>query len=563
MNPVHVKQIEGAHNRLGEKTHTMALEDRQNDFRRAVEVELAIPLHHSQSTGFSNGARFIEGAFFVGRPNLDTGIAAGAQGLSLLSVVFITEGIETHVAALVRDGLEDLRRRLDSMIAAHGTQLNHSLLGTIQPYSERNNNVSFYLYKDGSLYTTSRSPVRLVDDELVDLLGLGIRVDHLYYAVYPPTLAAKNHPSLTGFIEDVRSILGSDRVSELFVWPTQPALLESMFHMPATMDAAEITRRVQALGGVYTNDILDSFHVGLNFLEDKHFVILTGLSGTGKTSLVRRYAHAVHGLDSLDVEDPLFFLCPVRPDWTDPLGLMGHFDVFTGRYIVPTFLRAVLTANAYQNCPVFVCLDELNLARVEYYFSDVLSAMETGLPLTLHSHDVSVPSDLGVLVPPSIPWPHNLFIVGTVNVDETTHTISDKVLDRAQRIDTSQTNFQPLFDQLTGESPQLAWSVERCGQLLTQINEILFPHGMGIGYRVVSEVIRYHGLAVARGDELRSTTVIDQQLKNKVLVKLKGTERQREMLLALQQAVAPYPGSVILITRLLEDLAEGWFQATR
>jgi len=189
--------------------------------------------------------------------------------------------------------------------------------------------------------------------------------------------------------------------------------------------------------------------------------------------------------------------------------------------------------------------------------------METGLPLTLHFHDTSVQSDLGVLVPPSVPWPENLFIVGTVNVDETTHTISDKVLDRAQLIDTSKTNFQPLFDQLANESAELHWAVERCRQLLTDINGLLLPHGMGFGYRVAREVVKYHLIAVPNGDEDRSRTVLDQQLRHKILVKLKGTERQREMLIALQTALALYPESLILITRMLEDLAEGWFNATR
>jgi 5-methylcytosine-specific restriction enzyme B len=541
----------------------MPLADRQAQFRDAVEHELAIPLSFNLSSGFSNAARFVEGAFFVGRPNLSNSVPAAAQAWCVLSTIFSTQTIEVHVGLVVREDLEALRQRLQYMAAHSEVEITHSVLGTFLPFSQENNNVSFYLYSDGRLYTTTKQPKNLMDAELAHLLGDGLRVDHLYYSVHPPTLAAKNHPALTGLVQDLRSILDSSRVSELYVWPTQPSLLPSMFHMPRTLSIDEVRHRVEALGGVYTPDILDGFHFGLNFLEDKHFVILTGLSGTGKTSLVRRYAHAVHGLATLNDDDPLFFLCPVRPDWTDPLGLTGHFDVFTNRYIVPDFLRSVITANAYPNCPVFVCLDEMNLARVEYYFSDVLSAMETGLPLRLHSHDVSVQSDLGVPIPPTIPWPSNLFIVGTVNVDETTHTISDKVLDRAQYIDTSETNFHLLFEHLSAESAQLAWSVGRCGALLTQVNTILRPQGMGFGYRVAAEVVRYHAFAVPNQEAEHSTAVIDQQLRQKILVKMKGTERQREMLVALQGALAHYPNSLALVNRMLEDLAEGWFQATR
>lgn len=288
----------------------MPVEDRQSDFRQAVQNDAAIRLHMKSSFGFSNGARFIEGAFFVGSFNIEHGIPAVDQGACLFSMVSLTEGIEVQLAVLVREDVDNLRTRLGQMTAAHGATLNHTILGDLQPYSDRNNNVNFYLYTDGRLYTTSISTLRLVDAELVNVLGSGIQVDNLYYAVFPPTLAAKNHPSMTGFIEDIGSILGRDKIKELFVWPTQPALQESMFHMPRTIDAEEIKRRVRVLGGVYTNDILDRFHIGLNFLEAKHFAILTGLSGTGKTSLVRRYAHAVHGLDSLDIEDPLFSYVP-------------------------------------------------------------------------------------------------------------------------------------------------------------------------------------------------------------------------------------------------------------
>ena len=338
------------------------------------------------------------------------------------------------------------------MLANQELQYNHPVLGQIRPYHDKNNNTIIYLTSGAQIYTASKGSMPFYSDaDLLQMLGHPIQVDSVYYAVYPPTVAARNHPSITGTIQELRAMVGN-RLSELYVWPTVPPLPPSMFHMPITINMEEIRQRVAALGGVYAPEILDSFHYGLNYLPDKHFVILRGLSGTGKTSLVRRYAYAVHGLGNLEQDNPLFFMCPVRPDWTDPLGLTGHFDVFTKRYIVPDFLQAVLRANAYQNCPVFVCLDEMNLARVEYYFSDVLSAMETGLDLRLHTQVESVPSDMGIPIPPEVPWPHNLFIIGTVNVDETTHTISDKVLDRAQIIDTSETNFEPLFHQL-GDSP--------------------------------------------------------------------------------------------------------------
>src|ERR1700676_2372528 len=247
-------------------------------------------------------------------------------------------------------------------------------------------------------------------------------------------------------------MLLTEKVKEVLVWEPQPTIPASMTHMPAAIGLETISHRIQGLDGVYTSDVLEGFHFGLNSLPDKHFAILTGTSRPEKTGLVRRYAAAVHGLNSLQAPDPLFFMCPVRPDWTDPMGLTGHFDIFSGKYVVPGFLQAVLTANAYPQSPVFVCLDELNLARVEYYLADVLSSMETDLPLRLHTKQGSVESDWGISIPPTVPWPHNLFIVGTINVDETTHAISDKVLDRAVLIDMSHTDFGPLFANLAALS---------------------------------------------------------------------------------------------------------------
>src|SRR6185437_9270998 len=156
-------------------------------------------------------------------------------------------------------------------------------------------------------------------------------------------------------------------------------------------------------------------------------VILSGLSGTGKTQLALKYARAVHGLSSNDVKDPLLFVVPVRPEWTDPTGLTGYYDVLSNRYSVPSFLEAVLVATAHRESPVFVVLDEMNLARVEHYFSDVLSCIETGEVLPLHAHGVPLEGSNGTAVPSALPMPPNLYIAGTINIDETTNPVSDKV----------------------------------------------------------------------------------------------------------------------------------------
>ena len=123
-------------------------------------------------------------------------------------------------------------------------------------------------------------------------------------------------------------------------------------------------------------------------------------------------------------------LVPVRADWNDSRGLLGFWNPIFDRYERTDLIDLLLRAADDLEHPYFVILDEMNLARVEYYFSDFLSAMESGEPIPLHSDDA-----LDETVPASLQLPPNVFVVGTVNIDETTHAFSPKVLDRASVIE--------------------------------------------------------------------------------------------------------------------------------
>src|SRR5258708_5735790 len=81
-------------------------------------------------------------------------------------------------------------------------------------------------------------------------------------------------------------------------------------------------------------------------------------------------------------------MCAVGSNWTNSTGLIGYYDSVSGKYIVTPFLEAILMATTYKDISVFVCLDRMNLARAEFYLAEVLSAMEYGLPLYLHSYSV-------------------------------------------------------------------------------------------------------------------------------------------------------------------------------
>jgi len=351
-------------------------------------------------------------------------------------------------------------------------------------------------------------------------------------------------------------------------------LTPKMRRLPKSINLDELTAGIVALKGYYKPDILRQYHSGLNYLDKKHFVILAGVSGTGKTRLVKQYAYAVHGLTDLNDKDPLYFICPVRPDWTDPSGLTGHFDVFKNHYTVPPFLQAVLTANDYPDSPVFVCMDEMNIARVEYYFADVLSAMETEEPLQIHTQNVPVTTSLGFPVRSSVPWPKNLYIVGTINIDETTHPLSHKVLDRAVLIDMSDIDLGVLFKSMGDENADLKWSVEKCEGVLEEINGVLAEYGMPFGYRLAKEFILYHHFWVGKdeaGRDEKSYTAIDDMLDQKVFAKLRGGREQAKMLEQLSAKLKEagggdkaLPKAKKLIARLQRELEMyGSFQANR
>jgi MoxR-like ATPase len=422
--------------------------------------------------------------------------------------------------------------------------------------------VPIYLARDGRLWLRN---AKFWDSLAFDMspFGPATEPDEIVVALYPPTASARRSLLAREFIGWLGSLVGSQKIHELPVWTDTATLSPAMLRMPASIPVADLEAAVKALGGHYPNGEVKRFHAALNFLPHKHFVILSGLSGTGKTQLALKYARAVHGLTSNTADDPLIFECPVRPEWTDPTGLTGYFDVLTNRYVVPTFLEAVLVATAHRASPVFVILDEMNLARIEYYLSDVLSCMETEGKLQLHSNSVPVEGTTGASIRAELPLPSNLFIIGTINVDETTNPVSDKVLDRASVIDMSTVDVQGFLASLEARYPELKDARAVSEAKLTEIHGLMQQYGLGFGYRLIEEFVRYHDFD-AKHLGSTSTDVTDQLLVQKLLVKLRGAERQRTLLTGLDKACVGLPRAQAFVQKLLTDLDDfGSFQAMR
>ncbi|WP_448132902.1 McrB family protein [Stenotrophomonas rhizophila] len=558
----------------------MSLIERQKKFLEAAQLHFGTSkgVRPRELFGISNSAKIVEGGIQLGVVNLDS-VKEDVEALIFGCVLRFPPEDEVYFAVLVRNDKANFISRLNQMkrlgaaAKGEGEDAEFSLEGAGTSddsessdasikYSDRNNVVPIYLAADGRLWLRN---AKFWDSLNFDLspFAPGTEPDEIVVALHPPTASARRSLLAREFIGWLGQLVGSEKIHELSVWSDVASLSPDMRRKPSSVPVAELEAAVRELGGHYPNGEVRRFHAALNFLEHKHFVILSGLSGTGKTQLAMKYARAVHGVKSNTAEDPLLFVCPVRPEWTDPAGLTGYHDVLTNRYVVPVFLEAVLVATAHRESPIFVILDEMNLARVEYYFSDVLSAIESGGPLQLHSNSIPLEGTTGSSVRAEMPLPSNLYIIGTINIDETTNPVSDKVLDRATVIDMSTVDASGFLASLIERQPALAGARDTSSDKLLEIHRLMQQHGQGFGYRVIEEFIRYHAFDAAHYQS-PPHEVTDDLLVQKVLVKLRGSERQRPLLNALEKAADSFPRTLSYIRKLKDDLDEfGSFQAMR
>lgn len=314
-------------------------------------------------------------------------------------------------------------------------------------------------------------------------------------------------------------------------------------------------------------------------LQTRPFVILSGAAGTGKSKLALLFARFLALETEQNDGNPHVGFLPVRPDWLDPQPLLGYYDTLANLYRSTPFLDILLRAYHDPDNPYFVILDEMNLARVEYYLADVLSLLESRVyssdgelsQVSLHLH--SLPEPLSVQdsfgqwleLPGKLAVPDNLYITGTVNIDETTHRLSPKVLDRANLIEmtsTSPTSYlhnlylQPSsyadhrnpamisrqkdafcrngFFTAPYRPEQLTLRPEEMVEIASSLEiivKVMTEAGFAVGMRTIQEIVDF-GENLSRLNSPHPPDLgwwLDHQLIQKILPRLHGSRRQLEL----------------------------------
>lgn len=284
----------------------------------------------------------------------------------------------------------------------------------------------------------------------------------------------------------------------------------------------------------------------------KPFVILTGNSGTGKTRIAKQFSEYLE----ITLEDgtPNWLIVPVGADWTDNAKVLGFYNPLgnngKGCYEKTRIVKLIEHANTHKNIPFFLILDEMNLSHVERYFSDFLSHME------VPDSNFELDGYEGVLE-----FPQNMFVIGTVNIDETTYMFSPKVLDRAnvvefkpEKDDVLALFTEPVYTgkigpindgsaeaflKLAKEIRSGKCSIEADGMSMGSMRKVqtvfddvyitIEKRGFEFAYRTVGEIRQYIAASYEiNGDKSKFNinNAIDEQLVQKVLPKIHGNRKE-------------------------------------
>lgn len=343
-----------------------------------------------------------------------------------------------------------------------------------------------------------------------------------------------------------------------------------------------------------TANVASRYRPYITAIKSKPFLLLAGISGTGKSRIVRELARACWDVDSPEYtahKPKNYEMVQVKPNWHDSSELMGYVSRINGeQYVVGPFLRFMVKAILDPNTPYFLCLDEMNLAPVEQYFAEFLSVIESRKqengkvvtdPIVDYEPTEAYKSLIDQLFDDDeiraeylkekggkrLSIPQNLIVVGTVNMDETTFSFSRKVLDRAMTIEMNEVDLASgltqkheiigklNFDDLVGTNVEgvdvYSDNQEVCDKAISylqKINEVLEGTPFKVAYRTRNEFLLYvvNNLPYRKdedGNELSEEEVVaralDEITSMKVLSRIEGDDQKvkEELLARLEQVV--------------------------
>lgn len=390
-------------------------------------------------------------------------------------------------------------------------------------------------------------------------------------------------------------------------------------------------------------NLKDTTKAYLRAMRTKPFLLFAGISGTGKSRIVKQLAYKScpdHAELRKDTTSPgNYCLIEVKPNWHDSTELLGYrSQIGSKHYVLTPFIKFLVNAMLHSDTPFFACLDEMNLAPVEQYFAEFLSVLESRkkkdghitsealikadvfkefehqLRNELFGLESSTSDEYGThatsdptlhygkenevyetLKTDGLRIPENLIVIGTVNMDETTHQFSRKVIDRAMTIEMNiadgEAPFTSFFDdyeelayadnplgkdlflpKFVSASEALAAMTEEDSQFLKDelpsklaaLNHALNGTPFKVAYRVQNELILYFAALRADSPDVEKVkllvTAIDSILMMKVLPRIEGdVDLLKEPLKALADYTAEYPQSRDKIKEMSERLERGQF----
>ena len=502
-----------------------------NNFTSRFKTDIPTVLEHF----FSKGTYKIKGSIGQGRVTQCPWIAImhGDETQTTQEGVFIVFLFSENLRKIYITLAQGVTKTSQESIVANRDLIRSTLNFDSELLKEYNElNIKNPQYNNSAIYS-NEWPVN--DDEK------GLKMINKFKEAYEEYIVTQSlHRT---YLEDI-----TGKKKSMIESHTGEGIISSQANIPFSVNS--IIKYINATGLLYSPSLIKRFAFSL---MAKRFLILSGLAGSGKTQLALAFAKAL-------VEDMEKQMCVVSvgADWTNREPLLGYPNALkSGEYVKPEngALDLLIESNKPENAnkPFFLILDEMNMSYVERYFADFLSAMESHEPIALWKKCNNENDCCKNYVPERISLPNNLFIIGTINVDETTYMFSPKVLDRANVIE-----FKISVDEMTkfldgigkidcssvsSKAAEMGADFVRLAnckefeneQATTDTLKAFFTELKSVnaefGYRSATEIFRFISQAHKNDDtteKMSKEEVLDAAILQKLLPKLHGSRKKLE-----------------------------------